>query len=269
MGGYLARLVSRGATPASMAPVVRSASPIADADQRAGMFGLDAVPAMESPVEGMDDPGPPPPAPPGETQSSRATAPTAAPAPRVRPQAMPTTSRTAAVHPPGGTERTNVAVAGADSETSPRQLDRVEQARPPTEPAPGITPSTFEPAPRASIDRTTNAGLERTGRERSADQRNIDARRMETTPRLEPLPRSAEALSAMSTGSTERTAEPDAPAAPSLTIGSINVEVVPPAVEPAPAPPAQQGPLTAASVSVIGPLSPRVRGHRHSSLRYR
>jgi hypothetical protein len=73
----------------------------------------------------------------------------------------------------------------------------------------------------------------------------------------------------MPAGSEEWTAEPDVPAGPRLTIGSINVEVVPAAPEPAPAPPARQGPITAASVSVIGPLSPRVRANRHSSLRYR
>lgn len=270
MAGYLTRLVSRGSATPSMAPVVRSASPIADADQRAGLYELDTVPLIDAPTAGTNDPGAQqPPAPPlRETESTGATAPTAfaPPAVRVRPPAPHATPRMAAVHPPNATDHTNVSGSAA---AAPRHLDRGDRARPPIEPALDVTPAAFERSPRAAIGRTTGAAVDRTRRLPSADQRTGDARRVETPPPLEPLPRTTAAAPRMPAGSEEWTAEPDVPAGPRLTIGSINVEVVPAAPEPAPAPPARQGPITAASVSVIGPLSPRVRANRHSSLRYR
>jgi hypothetical protein len=244
-------------------------------DQRAGMFGLDAVPDADSPMDGMDDPGPQQPpaasARPRETPSFGATAP-AAPAPPAPPGPRPaprTTDRAAAGRPPGATERTNVFASGPDSEAWRRQLDRADRARPFVGPAPDATARAFERSPDTSIDHTTSAPGDRTRRSRSADQRNVDARRFGETPRLEPQPRPGPAPPGMPAASVEPTAEPDAPDGPRLTIGRIDVEVVPEGPEPAPTPPARQGPLTAASVSIIGPLSPRVRASRHSSLRYR
>lgn len=79
-------------------------------------------------------------------------------------------------------------------------------------------------------------------------------------PRLEPL--------APREGAMEFEAA-SAPPSPAVVIGRINVEVVPqpPAVATAPA--ARSGPLTAASVSVIGPLRTGVRPNLRFSLRQR
>lgn len=80
-------------------------------------------------------------------------------------------------------------------------------------------------------------------------------------PRLEPLtPREG-------TMEFEATVPMSAPPSPAVVIGRINVEVVP--QSPATAPAAHSGPLTAASVSVIGPLRTGVRPNLRFSLRQR
>jgi len=56
---------------------------------------------------------------------------------------------------------------------------------------------------------------------------------------------------------------------PQVVIGSINVEVVSPPVEPKTSATSRPGPLTAESVSVIGPLSRGVRSNLRLSLRHR
>lgn len=86
-------------------------------------------------------------------------------------------------------------------------------------------------------------------------------------PRLEP---STWAM-ANRLGASLSDASPDSPPeqeGPRIIIGRINVEVVPPPVEQATIAP-RPGPLTAASVSVIGPLGGGVRPNVRLSLRYR
>ena len=56
---------------------------------------------------------------------------------------------------------------------------------------------------------------------------------------------------------------------PRVFIGRINVEVVPPAAEPKTSTQSRNGPLTAESVSVIGPLTRRIRSGLRLSLKYR
>ena len=56
---------------------------------------------------------------------------------------------------------------------------------------------------------------------------------------------------------------------PRVVIGRINVEVVPPAAETKTTAPPRPGPLTAESVSVIGPLSRRVGSSLRLNLKYR
>ena len=43
MDGYLMRLVNPNIAPARVQPVIRSASPIAQEDQRVGMSGFDTI----------------------------------------------------------------------------------------------------------------------------------------------------------------------------------------------------------------------------------
>src|SRR5262249_40763505 len=82
---------------------------------------------------------------------------------------------------------------------------------------------------------------------------------------LEPLPR---ALDEPTPGGTT-TFSADAGEGPRIVIGRINVEVVPPpAAQPSTAAPRPR-PLTAASASVIGPLSGDIRPSLRLSLRHR
>jgi hypothetical protein len=56
---------------------------------------------------------------------------------------------------------------------------------------------------------------------------------------------------------------------PRVVIGNINVEVTPPPVEPKTSAPSRPGPLTAESISVIGPLSRGLHSNLRLSLRHR
>jgi len=87
---------------------------------------------------------------------------------------------------------------------------------------------------------------------------------------LEPLPRAIasqqqrESLSHDGDASSDETER-----GPRVVIGRINVEVVAPPVEPKTSATSRPGPLTAESVSVIGPLSRGVRSNLRLSLRHR
>ena len=87
--------------------------------------------------------------------------------------------------------------------------------------------------------------------------------------RLEPTPRAIlsplrEPVSSEDFQSSDRIEQE-----PRVVIGRINVEVVPPAAETKTTAPPRPGPLTAESVSVIGPLSRRVGSSLRLNLKYR
>ena len=86
-------------------------------------------------------------------------------------------------------------------------------------------------------------------------------------PELEPSPRAfAEHMAVTSVDTGPPVTDPDE--SPRIVIGRVNVEVIPPSVlQQSTA--SQRGPLTAASVSVIGPLGGGVPANRRLSLRYR
>ena len=86
-------------------------------------------------------------------------------------------------------------------------------------------------------------------------------------PRLEPSARAMAHRMGFSL-SDATPASPPREESPRIVIGRINVEVVPPPVQQSSAAP-RPGPLTAASVSVIGPLGGSVRPNVRLSLRYR
>ena len=89
-------------------------------------------------------------------------------------------------------------------------------------------------------------------------------------PFLEPSPRAitlAQHRDAISPEAVESVGRPDQ--GPRVVIGRINVEVVPPPAEPKTSTASRPGPLTAASASVIGPLTGGIRSNLRLSLRHR
>jgi hypothetical protein len=103
-----------------------------------------------------------------------------------------------------------------------------------------------------------------------ADMRSRSAQRVRQvdTTRLEPSARTfAAQVESKPTDASMPTAGADE--SPRVVIGRINVEVIPPPAAPPSAATPRTGPLTAASVSVIGPLSGGVRANLHLSLRHR
>ncbi len=87
---------------------------------------------------------------------------------------------------------------------------------------------------------------------------------------LEPLPRTITTQQQRESISTDDVTSPgEAEPSSRVVIGSINVEVVSPPVEPKTSATTRSGPLTAESVSVIGPLSRGVRPNLRLSLRHR
>ncbi len=92
-----------------------------------------------------------------------------------------------------------------------------------------------------------------------------------TSPQLlEPLPRAITAPQQRESISRDDAASSDeTEQGPRVVIGRINVEVVSPPAEPKTSTTSRPGPLTAESVSVIGPLSRGVRSNLRLSLRHR
>jgi hypothetical protein len=87
---------------------------------------------------------------------------------------------------------------------------------------------------------------------------------------LEPLPRAITAPQQRGSLSPDDvTSSGEAEPSPRVVIGRINVEVMPPPVEPKTSTTSRPGPLTAESVSVIGPLSRGVRSNLRLSLKHR
>jgi hypothetical protein len=87
---------------------------------------------------------------------------------------------------------------------------------------------------------------------------------------LEPSPRAI--TSQQQRGSVfpdDDTSSGETEPSPRVVIGRINVEVAPPPVEPKTSATSRPGPLTAESVSVIGPLSRGVRSNLRLSLKHR
>jgi hypothetical protein len=92
-----------------------------------------------------------------------------------------------------------------------------------------------------------------------------------TSPQLlEPLPRAITAPQQRESISPDDAASSDeTEQGPRVVIGRVNVEVVSPPAEPKTSTASRPGPLTAESVSVIGPLSKGVRSNLRLSLRHR
>jgi hypothetical protein len=121
-----------------------------------------------------------------------------------------------------------------------------------------------EPIPGSSQTRSASRGVGY-GAVRT---RSLQQARQADSNFLEPLPYAlAEHIDQTPTGSSMPTA--DAGEGPRIVIGQINVEVVSPPAAPQSTAAPRPGPLTAASVSVIGPLGGGIRHDLRLSLRHR
>lgn len=132
----------------------------------------------------------------------------------------------------------------------------------------GNTPTKDTLAETPNADHLQPEGLRQYHRRGAAYDRSArQTQQLPDVPYLEPSPR----VIAEHVGATlEDTNTPsyDVNESPRVVIGRVNVEVVPPSViQPSTA--TQPGPLTAASVSVIGPLGDSASASRRLSLRYR
>jgi len=249
MDGYLRRLATRGAS-ASMVPVLRSTSPIAAEDQRIGMFGIDVTPRDEPAPEAALS---------AEIHTSHERR---SPTQRVPTLRIPDTPSLQVPYPPA-TRIEVLQAPAAEGELAAK-------------PAPRPLPLEVR-VPAAAIERPASVRVLTTPRTAARRHPTLDQRtepENEAKPgagipqRLEPVPRPApdqEKPGSADAGPIEH----EVPRAPKVTIGSIHVEVISEAPEPRTTAPARQGPLTAASVSVIGPLAGKIPSNRRISLRYR
>ncbi len=288
VSGYLMRLVTRGRAAAegqSVQPLVRSTSPIAERDQRVGMMGFEGVDLGESSLAetgsetGSEQDGALQPPLPGEFPAAHETGEatvqrkTASPVDalaglagrtpprsngvgtRVQGDAQPTGVRKATRH----IERLVPSLSSADATG---QAGAHRDDWPVT--SPGDT-GTEAPGPASS---QMHRGSRHFDRGSAVQTRSFRHARQADSTRLEP---SARALDEHSEPAPMDSGRHTAGAGegPRVVIGRINVEVVPPpAVQPSTAAP-RPGPVTAASVSVIGPLGGGIRPNLRLSLRHR
>lgn len=122
-----------------------------------------------------------------------------------------------------------------------------------------------EPTPGSSQIRSP---ARQSGRKATVRTRSLQEARQVDTTRLEPSPRT---LAEHFEPPLESTSMPtaDAGKGPRIVIDRINVEVVSPPAAPQSTAAPRPGPLTAASVSVIGPLGGGIRPNLRLSLRHR
>jgi hypothetical protein len=265
--GYLTRLVTRNAVLPGFQPQVRSASPIAQDDQRLGMPGFEEAP-LAGPLMDLepepsiltDSPSESAPRSPrrdARQEGVRAALASAIPA---APSANSTVDRELQPEFPQGARELALP---PNQQPSSAAIPEIHPAQPQTDATPA---QHFEltPPPRIGIPSSAEPEYESS---RAHSRNSVDD---VETPLLEPAAQQIPAASARtSTSDEEAASEAVEEREPRIVIGRINVEVIPAAPEPAKAAPARPKPLTAAAASVIGPLSTGVRTGRLLSLRYR
>jgi hypothetical protein len=138
-----------------------------------------------------------------------------------------------------------------------------------------ITPNADPPAywsasPRSTPTSSYNVEGGAEGDEIEASGSRLRRPSMVSPQLLEPLPRAITSRQQRGSLSPEDvTSSGEAEPSPRVVIGRINVEVMPPPVEPKTSTTSRHGPPTAESVSVIGPLSRGVRSNLRLSLKHR
>ena len=283
MSGYLMRLVMRGRgihEAQSMQPFVRTTSPVVERDQRIGMMSLagfelgeTSFPAWGSEARAEQGDMLQPQVPPSSVMTAAETG-------------IATVQRKMASPPTGmASPVTPTATGEAVAAEAPIQVRMQSWSRgtdvpelvdthdvslsplgppivSPASPTGGTHPEALSPSapPADNASRRFGPGTVHT--------RSIRPSRQVDSTHLEPSPG---AWAEHFTLPLERASEPgtDAHEGPRVVIGRINVEVVPPPVTPPSTAAPRPGPMTAASVSVIGPLSGGVRPNLHLSLRHR
>lgn len=332
MSGYLQRLIQR--TPAAistqpLSPFVRSASPIAEQDQRLGVRGFESAdlsrsiaptdpdaPPLTDPQlssEGADDltvqrklASAPADSAPTTVASPSLRTPFSTPPNLLSPNQPPSAPDapvgfpqppswdavdvpdTILPNPPG---QPPLLAPATPAETfdleSPRPAETVPDSSPtdhainfaPSVPAiapapvlnpvPNIIPIpppvAFPPPPH---DDATADTAPRTEVVLPRPRSRLSSSPEAAYPPLEPQ-KPSPAVEGPAFGSGAAIAAPDLAAAPRVVIGRINVEVVPPSSSTNQTATAPAGPLTAAAVSVIGPLRGRVPANLRLSLRQR
>ena len=229
-----------------MQPLVRSTSPVAEHDQRIGMTDFEEFEFGESPFATADS----------EAELEETGA--------LQTPMLPTITAASDVG------KTTVQRKMASPSATP--VGPTTPAAPRKSVVAGEEWSIFstdatrehEPIPGSSQARSASRGVGY-GAVRT---RSLQQARQADSNFLEPLPYAlAEHIEQTPTGSSMSTG--DAGESPRIVIGRINVEVVPaPAAQPRTTAP-RPGPLTAASVSVIGPLGGGIRPNLRLSLRHR
>ena len=285
MSEYLTRLVTRARESDArqlLRPSVRSSSPIAEHDQRVGMVDFEGFELVGAPpdltrseravgnlgeFQSERRSGVQPEIGMGETLVQRKTA-----APGIG-MTGPSPDDTPA-GPPASNEWMG---SGIHTATRDTPGSKVLPSREATEVETGIAELAAENEPpgsaaesaRTDDRRSDSLAIHDTIRE--ASQVNVHARSVRPeseidSPRLEPkMPVFIDGVEPSPGDSAASPAAVDH--GPRVVIGRINVEVVPPAVQQGTSAP-RSGPLTAASVSVIGPLG-GIRPNMRLSLRYR
>ena len=294
MSGYLRRLVTRSDPSAqAIRPIVHSASPIAEEDQRVGLPGFDGLvtagPAGSFETD-PEDTFPPPgdlrsPAPPPVSGIIRGEGPILRrkPAGPIIAQSRPAVFQPGPAEgkPAGNAPPTGNRFAREPGRQPPRprpgtlsgsgapwpDSDFRETAPPPAGPAAAPAPAVV---PSARLDSREEPGP------RPRNRAEIEAikRRPQRSPELDatplqPVPRRAGAAEPGELISPDPvTSRVESEGSSRVVIGRLNVEVVPPTAEVQPAPAPARGPLTAESVSVIGSLG-GVRTNLRFRLRHR
>jgi hypothetical protein len=303
---YLTRLVTRARESDArqlLRPSVRSSSPIAAHDQRIGMTVAESFKSVGAPPDSIRSesatgslgefetagrPGVEPGSGTGETTIQRnvtasavgqaGTAPHTAAVGPAAGETLPSPGSTEAKTPlPELAVRSGADVRGAADENefneplAPWDITRIEPSsnfpkmraggdEPPGSAAGSTRPDTWSSGSLAIHDTI-----------REASQVNVHTRSVRPeseidSPRLEPkMPVFIDGVEPSAGDSAASPAAVDH--GPRVVIGRIDVEVVPPAVQQGTSAP-RSGPLTAASVSVIGPLG-GIRPNMRLSLRYR
>lgn len=312
MSGYLSRMATRtqaGGRESSLQPIVRSASPIAERDQRIGMAGFDGFefggpsladvgseatevkqggdlrPSLSSPITTVSGTNA------ATVQRKMANPSTASIGPAVgtaAKMANAVNARTmdknqvvrpilgqsdaqlpsewAKVTDPNRQFASTGSYAGAaiNVETFHHSVAAQKNAAMDLEEA--LSPSKHIPREISNADHTQPSEVLRHANRVAVQVRSPwQAKQADAPPELEPSPPAfAEPMAITSVDTGPTIADERSP----VVIGRVNVEVVPPSVsQPGTAP--RPGPLTAASVSVIGPLSGGMLASRRLSLRYR
>lgn len=264
MEGYLRRIIMRSAAPLTFQPQVRSTSPIAQDDQRLGMPGFEEAPSSfrpsmeEEPEPSISSTRP-------SRLSARATSPFS-PEP-CRPQPIASSPalfmESRSELKPEFSPKASVDVTLEDSTIVRDEAIDFDAAEPEaTVPSVNIKlPARPRQFPQAMVPAKDRESTGASSWESTGDAGGPPPELVPYRPVLTTDVRTESDHDGAKEAAEDRE--------PRIIIGRINVEVISAVTEPPKTEPFRPKPLTAASASVIGPLSSSIRASRLLSLRYR